>query len=98
VSYPTAPPPPPGPGGPYGQPAAPQGTDRTTLFGILGIVLSLCCWPAGVVFAILSITQSKKYSSSPVLGYVGIALAAVVLIINIIVLATGNNPYMSGNS
>jgi hypothetical protein len=67
-----APPPPP--------PPAASGTDRTTLFGVLGIVLSVCCGIIGLIFAILSLTQSRKYGSSPVLGYVGIAIAALNVI------------------
>jgi hypothetical protein len=71
-----APPPPP--------PPEATGTDRTTLFGILGIVLDFCCWPAGVVFAILSVVQARKHGSSPVLGYIGIGLVVVGIIIDII--------------
>lgn len=71
-----APPPPP--------PPAASGTDRTTLFGVLGIILSLCCFPVGLVFDILSITQAKKFNSSPVLGYIGIVLAALNLISGVI--------------
>lgn len=67
-----APPPPP--------PPAASGTDRTTLFGVLGIVLSICCGIIGLIFAILSVTQAKKYGNSPVLGYVGIAIAALNVI------------------
>ena len=63
-------PPPPGP--PL-QPAA-AGSDRTTLFGWLGIVIGLiCCGIAGIVLGILSIQQAKKFNNSPVLGYVAIA-------------------------
>lgn len=71
-------------GAPPPPPPAAAGTDRTTLFGVLGIILSLCCFPVGLVFDILSLTQAKKYNNSPVLAYIGIVLAALNLIGGII--------------
>lgn len=64
---------------------APAGNDKTTLFGVLGIVLGLiCCWPVGLVFAILSLTQSKKFGSSPTIAYIAFAACAVRLVIDIV--------------
>jgi hypothetical protein len=61
-------------------PGAPAtaGSDKTTLFAVLGIVLGLlCCGPAGIVFAVLSLNQSKQHGSSPTLPWVAIAIAIV---------------------
>lgn len=67
---------------------APGGNDKTTLFGVLGIILALCCWPAGLVFAILSLNQAKKNNSSPVLAYVGFVIVALSLIGGIVYTVT----------
>lgn len=71
-----------------GAPAAAGGNDKTTLFGVLGIILAICCWPAGLVFAILSLNQSKKNNSSPVLAYVGFVVVALSLIGGIVYTTT----------
>jgi hypothetical protein len=66
-------------------PGAPAGgSDKTTLFGVLGIILGICCWPAGLVFAILSLNQSKKYNSSPTLAYVAFVIVAINLVLSIV--------------
>ena len=62
---------------------APAGNDKTTLFGVLGIVLGLCCWPAGLVFAILSLNQAKKFGNQPTLAYVAFAVVALNLVFGI---------------
>jgi hypothetical protein len=62
---------------PYGQPQ-PAGTDRTQLWGILGIVIGLlCCGPAGIVFGVLSINEANKWNKSKTLGIVAIVLSVV---------------------
>jgi hypothetical protein len=71
-----------------GAPAA-AGSDKTTLFGVLGIILALCCWPAGLVFAILSLNQSKKFGNQPTLAYVGFAVVALSLLFNVVGLSQG---------
>jgi fumarate reductase subunit C len=76
--------------------ATPAGNDKTTLWGVLGIVFAFCCWPLGIVFAVLSMNEAKKAGKPLTLAYVGFALAAVILVINIIALATGNLPNLSG--
>lgn len=65
------------------QPAAPA-NDRTTLFGVLGIVGAFCCWPLGFLFAILSLTESKKVAKPPTLAYIGIGLSALAVLSTII--------------
>lgn len=80
--------PPPGqPGQPYG---AVPANDKTTLWGVLGIIFGLCCWPLGLVFAFLSLQEAKRAGKPPTLAYVGFGIAAVVLVLNIIALATGS--------
>lgn len=73
---------------PYPPPAVPA-NDKTTLWGVLGIVFAFCCLPLGVVFAVLSMNEAKKVGKQPTLAYVGFGLAAVVLVVNIILYATG---------
>jgi len=64
------------------QPAVPA-NDRTTLFGVLGIIGAFCCWPVGVVFSILAYTESRKYGKPPTLAYIAFAVLVVGLIVNI---------------
>jgi hypothetical protein len=67
---------------PYPPPAdIPAGNDKTTLWGVLGIVIGLiCCWPAGIVFGILSINEAKKSGKPNTLGIVAIVVSALNLI------------------
>jgi len=71
-----------------GAPAA-AGNDKTTLFGVLGIVLGLCCWPVGLVFAILCLNQAKKYGNQPTLAYVAFGVVALNLIFGIVGASAG---------
>lgn len=68
------------------QPAA---NDKTTLWGVLGIVFGFCCWPLGVVFAVLSLQEAKKSGKQPTLAYVGFGVAALAVVLTIINFATG---------
>jgi hypothetical protein len=72
--------------------AAPAGNDRTTLWGVLGIVFAFCCWPLGVVFAVLSMLDAKKAGKQPTLAYVGFGLAALSLVVGIIAAVMGALP------
>jgi hypothetical protein len=67
---------------PYPPPAAtPAGNDKTTLWGVLGIVIGLiCCWPLGVVFGILSLMEANKSGKPKTLAFAAFAAAAVNLI------------------
>jgi len=67
-----APPPPPA--------AAPASNDKTTLFGVLGIVFAFCCGILGLVFGILSMNAAKKAGKPQTLGIVAI----VISILNIV--------------
>jgi hypothetical protein len=72
--------------------------DKTTLWGVLGIVGAFCCWPLGLVFAILCLNESKKYGKPPTLAYVAFGVLALGLVINIIVFATGGLASLMGNT
>jgi hypothetical protein len=75
---PMAPPPP-------GGPTAATGKSYTTLFGVLGLVFSLCGGLLGIAFGGLSVWQAKKHGESPVLGIVAIVLSVIFLIIWIVI-------------
>lgn len=71
-----------------GQPPA-AANDKTTLWGVLGIVGAFCCWPLGVVFAILCLMEAKKYGKQPTLAYVAFGILALGLVLNIVFFTTG---------
>jgi hypothetical protein len=83
---------------PAGPPPGGYGTgggsaDRTTLWGVLGIVIGLlCCGPLGIVFGALSIRDAKRFGKSPTIGWVAIVLSVIGLIGNIVLSTTGNYP------
>ncbi|SCL13644.1 hypothetical protein [Micromonospora inyonensis] len=82
MSAPYAPPPP-----------SAAGKDRTTLWGVLGIVLGLlCCGILGIVFGWLSIRDARRYGQSQVLGWLAIALSVINIIGSAVLRATGNYP------
>ena len=74
----------------YGQqpPAAP-GNDKVTLWGVLGIVFAICCWPLGLVFAVLGLMEAKKVGKQPTLAYIAFGIIALNFILNIVLAATG---------
>ena len=69
-------------------PAAP-GNDKVTLWGVLGIVFALCCWPLGIVFGVLCLLEARKVGKPPTLAYVTFGIIVLALIVNIILAATG---------
>ena len=69
---------------PYGPPAAAPSNDKTTLWGVLGIVFAFCCTPLGIVFGILSLMEAKKAGKQPTLAYVAFACVVVSVIVGII--------------
>jgi len=74
----------------YGPPAAaPSGNDKVTLWGVLGIVFAFCCWPLGIVFAVLCLLEARKFNKPPTLAYVTFGILALALVVNIILAATG---------
>jgi hypothetical protein len=78
---------------PY-QPPAATGRDRTTMWGVLGIVVGLlCCGIAGIVFGYLSIRDARRYGNSEVLGWLAIGLSVLNIVLNAVFAATRNYPY-----
>ena len=67
----------------------PAAKDRTTLWGVLGIIGAFCCWPLGVVFGILCYTEAKKHGKPPTLAYIAFAVLAIGLIFNIVGFMSG---------
>ena len=73
MSYPGAP-----------APAA-AGNDKTTLWGVLGIVIGLICCPIlGIVFGVLSLNEAKKAGKQPTLAYVAFAVSALSIVLSIV--------------
>jgi hypothetical protein len=66
------------------QPAPAGPKDNTTLFGVLGIVLALCCAPVGLVFAILSHLQANKNGKPATLAIVAYVVVALSIVLNIV--------------
>ncbi|MCZ7435468.1 DUF4190 domain-containing protein [Micromonospora sp. WMMC241] len=84
MNAPYPPPPPP--------PAA--GRDRTTLWGVLGIVLGLlCCGILGIVLGWLSIRDARRFGKSPLLGWLAIAFGVINIVASAIVRARGSYYY-----
>ncbi|SDY74622.1 hypothetical protein SAMN05444365_103331 [Micromonospora pattaloongensis] len=79
-------------------PPAAAGNDKTTLWGVLGIVFAFCCLPLGVVFAVLSLNEAKKSGKQPTLAYVAFGLSALLLVLNIILAVSGNLPGFSSTA
>lgn len=74
-------------------PPAAAGKDRTTLWGVLGIVVGLlCCGFLGILFGYLSVRDAKRYGGSPVLGYVAIGLSVLNIVVGAVLRVTGNYP------
>jgi hypothetical protein len=67
--------------------------DRSTLWGILGIIGAVCCAPIGIAFGLLSLMEARKNHTSQTIGYVALGLTAVAIVVNIILLAAGHSPY-----
>lgn len=90
-------PPPYGPPPGYGSQPPAAGNDKTTLWGVLGIVFAFCCAPLGAVFGVLSLLEAKKVGKQPTLAYVAFAIAALVIVTNIVLAVTGNLAQLTGN-
>jgi hypothetical protein len=75
---------------------APAGNDKTTLYGVLGIVFAICCPLVGVIFAILSMLEAKKAGKGPTLAYVGFVLAALNIIGGIYLFSVGGLTAITG--
>ncbi|MGI5523831.1 DUF4190 domain-containing protein [Micromonospora sp. CA-259024] len=85
---------------PYPPPPPPpaRGRDRTTLWGVLGIVLGLiCCGILGIIFGYLSIRDARRYGQSPLLGYLAVVFGVINIIGGAILSATGNYPFWNND-
>jgi hypothetical protein len=69
--------------------AAPAGNDKTTLWGVLGIVIGLlCCGPLGIVFGVLSMQEAKKAGKPNTLGIIAIVLSVLNMVFGIVYYTT----------
>jgi hypothetical protein len=72
--------------GPYGapppqMPAAPARKDRSTLFGVLGVVIGFICCPlAGVILGILAIRDAKAAGKSSALGIAAVIVSVIAAV------------------
>ena len=74
----------------YGeQPPAAPGNDKVTLWGVLGIVFAICCWPLGIVFGVLGLLEARKVGKPPTLAYIAFGIIVVRVVLDIILGATG---------
>ena len=64
-------------------------TDKVTLYGVLGIILSFCCGPIGLIFDVLCLQEAKRVGKPPTLAYIGFVLAGLYIIGLIVNFATG---------
>lgn len=69
---------------PYPPPAAQPANDKTTLWGVLGIVFGICCPILGIVFGILSMNEAKKSGKPPTLAYISFVVAVIAIVVGII--------------
>jgi hypothetical protein len=83
----------------YGQqPPAASGNDKVTLWGVLGIVFAICCWPLGIVFGVLGLLEARKVGKPPTLAYIAFAIVAIALVLNIVLAVTGTLSDMMSNT
>jgi len=64
--------------------------DRTTLWGVLGIIGAFCCWPLGLLFGILCFMEARKFGKPPTLAYITFAILVLGLIANVVFFTTYN--------
>jgi hypothetical protein len=74
----------------YSPPPAAPANDRTTLYGVVGIVGAVCCLPVGIVFGVLAIRSARRAGKPPTLGYIAVGLCALAVVVELILWATGN--------
>lgn len=73
--------------------AAAPGRDRTTLWGVLGLIIGLlCCGLLGIVLGVLSLRDARRFHRSPVLGWLAIGLSVVNILVSGLLRITGNYP------
>ena len=74
-------------------PAAGPASDRTTLWGVLGIVIGFFCCPVvGIIFGILSMQDARRFGKPRTLGWLAIAASIVSIVLNGVLFASGSYP------
>jgi hypothetical protein len=68
---------------------APAANDKTTLWGVIGIVGAICCPVVGLIFGILSMQEAKKYGKPNTLGIVALVLSVLNIIWGIYAVSSG---------
>lgn len=90
---------------PMGDPEADKRAKTAMILGIVSIVCAFCCTYAGVIVGIVGLVKANGLSAFPELSpnaqsnakigkicsIIGIAISVVTIIINIIMMASGNN-------
>ena len=68
---------------------APAANDKTTLWGVIGIVGAICCPIVGLIFGILSMQEAKRSGKPNTLGIVALVLAALNIVWSIYAWSAG---------
>ncbi len=90
---------------PTGDPEADKRAKNAMIIGIVGIVCGLCCTYAGVILGIIGLVKANGLAKLPdlsadaqknvkvakICSIVAIAMSAVMIVINIIMMVSGNN-------
>ncbi len=90
---------------PMGDPETDKRAKNAKIIGIIGIVCGLCCTYAGLALGIVGLVKALGLEKMPELSseaqgnvktakicsIIAIAMSAVMIVINIITMATGNN-------
>lgn len=74
------------------EPVSPA-NDRTTVYGVVGIIGAICCLPVGIILGILAVREAKRTGKPPTLGYIALIVSAISLVWTIIAFASGIGPY-----
>ncbi|MFJ8580161.1 DUF4190 domain-containing protein [Micromonospora sp. NPDC093277] len=75
-------------------PRSTAGRDLTTLWGVVGIVLSLlCCGIFGILFGYLSLRDARRFGRSRLLGWLAIALGIINIIASAVIRTRGGHQY-----
>jgi hypothetical protein len=73
----------------YPPPPVRPADNRSTVYGVVGIVGAFCCLPIGLVFGILAVRAARRTGRAPTLGYIAIGLSIAVAVVHLIVWVDG---------